>query len=79
MQSALKEMNFVSFKSRDGLFVLCAKNSTQTTTVKWSLKVQTITYNTPQEYIKKDGIHHLSNTIDIGPAPIYIINKSNES
>lgn len=78
MHSALKEMKFVSFEQKNKLFTLSAKNSSQTTTVKWSLDLQTITYNTPQNYIDRDGTPHLSETIEIGPSPIYIINKAAE-
>ncbi len=78
MLSTLKEMEFVSFKDKNKIFSLRAKNSYQTTTVKWSLNLQTITYNTPQHYIDRDGNSHLSTAIEIGPSPIYIIHKAAE-
>lgn len=76
MYSSLKGMHFLSFDHKDGLYRLTAKNSMQSTTVQWSPDLRTITYNTPQEYIDRDGTLHLDTTIEIGPSPIYFITKS---
>ncbi|MEN8147280.1 MAG: glycosyl hydrolase [Campylobacterota bacterium] len=75
MQHSLREMSLDSFEKRDGVYTLIASNSRQTTTVKWSLDLQTITYNTPQSYIGRDGESHLAQHIDIGPSPIYFIEE----
>ena len=77
MQATLKEMDFVSFTNSKERYTLSVKNSHQTVIVLWSLDLQTITYNTAQDYIDRDGKMLLSSTIEIGPSPIYIIKKSN--
>ncbi|WP_345975137.1 glycosyl hydrolase [Sulfurimonas sp. HSL3-7] len=76
MQRSLKEMEFVSFEKKHGIFTLVAKNIIQTTTVKWSLDFQTLTYNTPQPYLDRDGNTRESQILKIGPSPIYLIEKS---
>ncbi len=77
MQSNLREMELLSFENSNGLFTLRAGNRKQTTTVMWSLNLQTITYNTSQHYMERDGERQLSKTIEFGPSPIYFIKKSN--
>ncbi|MGB5964436.1 MAG: glycosyl hydrolase [Sulfurimonadaceae bacterium] len=76
MHTLLKKMSLLSFKQKNAIYTLVAKNSRQTTTVKWSLNLQTITYNTPQNYIDRDGENHLSQRVEIGPSPIYFIEES---
>ena len=76
MQSHLKNSSLLSFKSNNRVFTLVAKNSKETITVKWALDLQTITYNTAQNYIDRDGTSHLSQNIEIGPSPIYIIEEN---
>jgi hypothetical protein len=78
MQRSLKGMDFVSFNSHHGLFTLVAKNTFQTTTVKWSQHLQTLTYNTPQHYVDRDGNARVSQTLKIGPSPIYLIEKASK-
>ncbi|MDA3946836.1 MAG: glycosyl hydrolase [Helicobacteraceae bacterium] len=76
MHLLLQNMSLHSFAHKKGTYTLIAKNSTQTTTVKWSLDFETISYNTPQHYIDRDGIAHSKQHIDVGPSPIYFIKKS---
>ena len=76
MHTLLKNMALLSFEQKNATYTLVAKNNTRTTTVKWSLGLQTITYNTPQNYVDRDGESHLEQRVDIGPSPIYIIEES---
>ena len=76
MQESLKGMELLSFEKKHGIFTLVAKNRVQTTTVKWSLDLQRVTYNTPQYYVDRDGNARTSQILKIGPAPIYLIEKS---
>ncbi len=76
MQRSLKGMELLSFERKHGLFTLVARNRVQTTTVKWSPDLQTLTYDTPQHYVDRDGNTQVSQTLSIGPAPIYLIEKS---
>ncbi len=75
MQRLLKQMSFQMFKQENGHYSLVLMNSRETVTVKWSLNLQTITYNTPQNYINRDGKEQQAQTIDIGPSPIYFIEE----
>jgi len=76
MHANLREMAFVSFEQRNGLFSLKAANSRQTVTVLWSPDPQSVTYSAPREYIDRDGNLHVNHSIEIGPSPIYLISKS---
>ena len=76
MRIRLKNSSLLSLKNTYGVFTLMARNSKETVTVKWSLNLQTITYNTPQNYMDRDGNSHLGQTIEIGPSPIYIIEEN---
>lgn len=75
MQGSLKGMQLVSFEKKHGIFTLVAKNRAQTTTVKWSLDLQSVTYDTPQHYVDRDGNAQTGQILKIGPAPIYLIEK----
>ncbi len=75
MQKYLKNMAFISFKLNKGIYTLQTGNASRTTDVLWSLDLQTITYNMPQNYIDRDGESHVSLTVEIGPSPIYFIKE----
>jgi len=75
MSTHLKNCSFLSFKSNNRVFTLVVQNSKETITVRWALDLQTITYNTPQEHIDRDGNVLHNSTITIGPAPLYFIKK----
>jgi len=75
MQRSLGNMELLSFEEKGGIYTLCAGNTAATTTVKWSLSLQTITYNTPQKYIDRDGKTHLEQEVEIGPSPVYFIEE----
>jgi len=72
----LKNSALHSFENNNGRYTLIAKNAKETITVIWSLGLQTITYNAPQNYIDRDGTSHLDQYIKIGPSPIYIIEEN---
>ncbi len=76
MHTLLANMRLYSFEHSGGLYTLVAKNSMQTTTVTWSQDLRTMTYNTPQNYMDRDGKHHCEECIDIGPSPIYFIEEN---
>ncbi len=76
MLKHLKNMQFQSFDTKDGIFTLSASNSFQTTTVKWALQPQTLHYETPQQYFNRDGTMQEADKITIGVSPIYFITKS---
>lgn len=76
MQLQLNNSALHSFKNSNGVFTLVAENSKETVTVKWSLDLQTITYNTPQNYIDRDGTSRLEKNLEVGPSPIYIIEEN---
>ncbi len=76
MRMLLADMRLHSFKCSGGRYTLVAKNSTQTTTVTWSPDLQTMTYNTPQTYVDRDGKTHCNQYVDIGPSPIYFIEEN---
>jgi hypothetical protein len=69
-------MELLSFEKKHGIFTLVAKNRVQTTTVKWSPDLQTLTYDTPQHYVDRDGNARTGQILNIGPSPIYLIEKS---
>ncbi len=76
MHTLLTNMSLLSFEQKNSTFTLVVKNSIQTITVKWSLDLQIITYNTPQNYVDRDGKSHLGQNIEIGPSPIYFIEEN---
>lgn len=76
MYTLLADMHLHSFAHSKGIYTLVAKNSTQTTTATWSPDLQTMTYNTPQTYMDRDGRTHSSQYVDIGPSPIYFIEEN---
>ena len=75
MRKCLNNMTFISFQHNKGIYTLRAGNASRTADVLWSLDLQTITYNTPQNYIDRDGESHISPTVEIGPSPIYFIRE----
>ncbi len=76
MLSLLADIRFVSFERKEGLYRLRAENDGRRVEVLWSPGLRTISYNTPQEYLDRDGGVHLESTIEVGPSPIYFITKS---
>ncbi len=75
MTTLLDAMHFHSFKHQDGRYTLVVGNTEQVITVLWSLNLETITYNSPQDYIDRDGYSHNTTRITIGPSPIYFTKK----
>lgn len=75
MHRSLENMQLLSFKEKEGVYTLRAGNTATITTVKWSLSLQTIAYNTPQKYIDRDGEIRLGQSVEIGPSPIYFIEE----
>jgi len=75
MRRLLGNMELLSFEEIGGIYTLRAGNTAATATVKWSLSLRTITYNTPQEYINRDGKTHLKQEVEIGPSPVYFIEE----
>ncbi len=71
MHRLLKNMSLRSFTVEKKLYTLIAENSKERVTVKWSLDLQTITYNTPMNYTDRDGQSHNAEVIEVGPSPIY--------
>ena len=77
MNTLLKEMEFLSFEHKNGTFTLLTKNENQTLTAIWSLEPKTFTYLVAKTYIDRDGKQFKKSSIEIGPSPIYFIEKSN--
>ncbi len=71
MHRLLKNMSLRSFTVEKKLYTLVAESAEQRVTVKWSLDLQTITYNTPMNYTDRDGQSHNAEVIEVGPSPIY--------
>jgi len=71
MHRLLKNMSLSTFNVEKKVYTLIAERDDRRVTVKWSLDLQTITYNTPLNYTDRDGKNHSAKVIEIGPSPIY--------
>ncbi len=71
MHRLLQNMSLCAFNVENEVYTLIAESAERRVTVKWSLDLQTITYNTPLNYTDRDGQSHSAKVIEIGPSPIY--------